>query len=174
NPELAPSATDNTHITASIDTSSGGAKSGNAIINFKSDGTGFSGGVITDLGNTNVAVQGNVYGLANPTLNTSSVALAARVGDASPSSAVSVTNTSPDAFTEGLKASLGAAPSGFSSSGSIGNLAAGGTDSSSPHVGLNTSTSGTFSGSVGVNFTSTGAGTDSAPDLALTGGSVGV
>src|SRR5207302_10058756 len=109
NPELAPSATDNTHITASIDTSSGGAKSGNAIINFKSDGTGFSGGVITDLGNTNVAVQGNVYRLANPTLNTSSVALAARVGDPSPSSAVSVTNTSPDAFTEGLKASLGAA-----------------------------------------------------------------
>ena len=174
NPELAPSATDNTHITASIDTSSGGAKSGNAIINFKSDGTGFSGGTITDLGNTNVAVQGNVYRLANPTLNTSSVALAARVGDASPSAAVSVTNTSPDAFTEGLKASLGTAPSGFSSSGSIGNLAAGGTNSSSLRVGLNTATSGTFSGSVGVNFTSTGAGTDNAPDLALTGGSVGV
>src|SRR5207253_10600834 len=47
-------------------------------------------------------------------------------------------------------------------------------DSSSLHVGLNTSASGTFSGSVGVNFTSTGAGTDSAPDLALTAGSVGV
>lgn len=47
-----------------IDTTSAGAKSGNAIVDFKSDGTAVAGGTVTDLGNTNVAVSGSAFRLA--------------------------------------------------------------------------------------------------------------
>ncbi len=163
-------------IVVNIDTSTAGAKAGNAILNFKSDGTAFNGGTVTDLGNTNVAVSGNVYRLANPTLNTSAITLAARVGDTAPTQAISVTNTSPDAFTEGLKAGLAApVPTGFSNAGgSIANLAAGGTDAASLKLGLNTATSGTFTGNAQVDFTSTGAGTTGAADVGVGSGSVAV
>ncbi len=170
-PSLAPQATDATHVTVGLNTAVAGAQNGTATIDFKSDGTAFAGGTVTDLGTTNVGVTGNVYRLANPTLNTPAVTLAARVGGTA-SGAVSLSNTSPDVYTEGLKASLGAAPSGFTSSGSIGNLAAGGTDAASLKVGLNTATSGTFTGTQAVALTSTGAGTTGAADLALAGTNV--
>ena len=116
----------------------------------------------------------SVYRLPNPTLNTPSVALAARVGDASPTANVSVTNISPDAFTEGLMAGLGAVtPAAFTNAGgAIANLAAGGTDGTTLRVGLNTATSGSFNGTAQVNFTSTGAGTTGAADQALASGNV--
>ena len=116
-------------------------------------------------------MKGDVYRLADPVLNTSSVTLAARVGGAAPSQAVSITNSSPDIYTEGLAASFGTAPTPFTTSGSITNLAAQGT-SSALSVALGTGTAGSYSGSVGVNYTSTGAGTDNAPDMSVGSGSV--
>ncbi len=157
-------------ISVNIDTSSGGAKSGNAVIDFQSDGTGFSGGTVTDLGPTNVAVSGNVYRLANPTLNTPAVTLAARVNGPLATANVSVTNTSPDIYTEALKASFGTAPTGFSNTGSLGTngLAAQGTNASGLTVGLaSTGTSGITTGTATVNFVSTGAGTDNAADISV-------
>jgi hypothetical protein len=103
-----------------------------------------------------VAVSGNVYRIADPIANTASVTLAARVGSAAPSAALSVTNVSPDAYTEGLAATLGATPQGWTHSGSISNLVAGGTDASSLQVGLSTATAGVFNGNETVNFTSNG------------------
>jgi hypothetical protein len=121
-------------------------------------------------------VTGAVYRLANPTLNTSSVSLAARVGDATlPSANVSVTNASPDQYTEALKAGFGTAPAGFTNTGAIGGagLAAQGTDATSLTVGLaSAATSGTFTGTSTVNFVSTGAGTDNAADVSAGSGSV--
>jgi hypothetical protein len=164
---LAPGATDNSSLLVGLDTSTAGAHGGNLGVHFVSNGTGVSGdGTTTDLGSQNVAVSGSVYRLANPTLNTTSSSLAARVGDASPTSAISVTNTSPDTFTESLKASVTAFPSGFSNSGgTIGGLTAGSTDATTMRVGLNTGTSGVFSGNATVGFVSTGSGTDGAPDV---------
>ena len=175
---LAPGATNppnppaSGHVSVNIDTTSAGAKSGNALIDFQSDGTAFAGGTVTDLGNTAVAVAGNVYRLANPVQNTSAVSLAARVGDAAPNAGVSLTNASPDVFTEGLKAGFGVLSAGFTGTGAIANLAAGGTDASTLKIGLSTATSGAFFGSAGLTFTSTGAGNTGAADLALPGGSV--
>ena len=157
-------------ITVSIDTTSAGAKSGNAVLNFQSDGTAFSGGTVTDLGNTNVAVQGNVYRLANPTLNTPSVTIAARVGDlVSANQAVSITNTSPDIYTEGLKVAVSSASGNAQGNGgAIANLASQGTDASSIQVGLaSTATSGTTAGQVTLGLTSTGAGTTGATDISV-------
>jgi len=113
-----------------------------------------------------------VYRLANPTLNTPAVTLAARVGDASPTQAVSMTNTSPDIFTEGLSVTRGATSAGFTSSGSITNLAAGGTSAAAIHVALDTGAAGSFTGTQALNFVSTGAGTTGAPDLGVGTGSV--
>ena len=121
-----------------------------------------------------VQVTGAVYRLANPLLNTSGVTQAARVGDAAPTAAISVTNQSPDAFTEALNVSLGTGPAGFTGSGAITGLAAQGTDAGSLSVALDTSSAGSFSGNLGVNFTSSGAGTTGAADLALASGTVGL
>ena len=164
---LGPQATDNTSLHVGIDTSSAGAKSGSATITLVSDGTGTSGLGQTSLPSQTVNVSGNVYRLANGTLNTPSVNLAARVGDASPTAAISISNSSPDVFTEGLNASIGGTASPFTSSGSISNLAAQGTAASALQVGLNTATAGTSLGTATVNFTSTGAGTTGAADVSV-------
>ncbi len=164
---LAAQSTDSSSLHVGIDTSTAGAKSGSATITLNSDGTGTSGLGITALPSQTVNVSGNVYRLASPTLNTSNVTLVARVGDSAPSANVSVTNSSPDAYTEGLKASIGPATTPFTSGGSIANLAAQGTDASSLHVGLNTVAAGASASTATVNFTSTGAGTDNAADLSV-------
>jgi hypothetical protein len=136
-----------------------------------SDGT-YNGGVTTPLTPQTINMNAEVYRLANPTLNTPSIAMVARVGDASPSAGLSVTNTSPDQYTEGLKASIGTASVGFTASGVIVNLSAGGTDASTLRVGLNTGTAGSFAGSAALTLASTGAGTTGAPDLGLPGQNV--
>ncbi|MBL8483751.1 MAG: choice-of-anchor D domain-containing protein, partial [Rhodocyclaceae bacterium] len=171
---LGPQGSNNSSLVVGIDTATAGAKAGTATIALQSDGTGTSGLGITDLGTQTVNVSGNVYRLANPLLNTTNVALAARVGDAAPQAAISVSNVAPDAFTEGLNASPGAAPAGFSASGSIANLAAGATDNSSLRVALSTATAGQFGGAMSVQLVSTGAGTTGAADLALATGNVNV
>jgi len=119
------------------------------------------------LGSRNIQVSGTGYRLASPTLNTPSVTLVARRGDAAPTAGVSVTNTSPDIYTEGLQVSIGSASSSFTASGGIANLVAGGTDAASLQVALNTGTAGAFADTANVNFVSTGAGTTGAQDVGI-------
>ena len=137
---LAPGATDTTSLIAGLSTAAAGAQSGMATVALQSNSTpnGCTSNCILDLTPQTINVSGNVYRLANPTLNTTSVSLAARVGDATPSANVSVTNASPDQFTENLKASFETAPTGFTNTGDLGanGLAAQGADSTSLKVGL--------------------------------------
>ncbi|HXI19912.1 MAG TPA: choice-of-anchor D domain-containing protein, partial [Gemmatimonadales bacterium] len=168
---LAPQAVNSTDILVGLNTSVAGNRSGVATINFVSDGTGTSGLGQTSLPAQNVQVTGNVYRLANPVVNTPTVILAARVGDVSPTTGVSVTNNSPDIYTEGLNVTRGSTPAVFTSAGSVTNLAAGGS-SGAVQVALNTGTAGTFAGQQGLNFISTGAGTTNAPDVSVGTGSV--
>ena len=97
--------------------------------------------------------------------------LAARVGDAAPTAALGVTNVSADVFTERLNASIGTVGAGFSGSGSITGLAAG-ASSNALGVALNTASAGSFAGTAGVSFVSSGTGTTGAADMALAGQSV--
>jgi hypothetical protein len=170
---LAPGTTDNTSLVAGLSTANAGAQNGTATVVLQSDSTpnGCTSNCIVNLPSQTINVQGTVYRLANPVLNTPSVSVAARVGDAAASQAISITNSSPDTYTEGLKAAFGTASSPFSPSGSITNLAAQGT-STAMSVALATGTAGTFSGTAPVNFTSTGVGTDSAPDVSVGSGTV--
>ncbi len=172
---LQAGASPNTSITVAMDTSTAGAKGGNVSLGFVSDGTGVAGdSTTTALSNQNVAVTGAVYRTASPTLNTPTVTLAARVGDSAPSAAISVTNISPDSFTEGLKANISALSAGFSNTGgAVSNLAAQGTDAGTLKVGMaSTATSGTTTGNATVSFVSTGTGTDNAADLGVGSGTV--
>ena len=156
---LAPGGNDNTSVVAGLNTSNGGAQVGTAIVALQSDSTpnGCTSNCIVDLPSQNIGVSGNVYRRANPMINTPSVNLAARVGGTAPSQAVSITNSSPDMYTEDLQAGFGGSPSSlFTPSGSITHLAAQGTDASTLNLALNTSSAGSFSGSIPVNFTSTG------------------
>jgi len=167
---LAPGATDASSLHVGMNTSNAGAISGTATIALVSDASNVGNcapNCQINLAPQNIAVQGEVYRLADPTLNTNSVNLVARRGDAAPTAAISVSNQSPDGFNEGLKAAIANAPAGFSGSGSIANLAAGGTDAGTLQVVLNTGTAGIFAGQAEVAFESTGAGTTDAADVSV-------
>ncbi|MBK8890001.1 MAG: choice-of-anchor D domain-containing protein [Dechloromonas sp.] len=162
---LGPQASDNSSLHVGIDTSSAGAKSGSATIALVSDGAGTSGLGQTSLASQTVNVNGAVYRLANPQSVTSSLTLAARVGG-SASGNVSITNQSPDIYTEALKVVAGAAPSSLFNIGSNpANIAAQGTGTL--QVSLNTATAGSSTGTLTLNNTSTGAGTTNAADVSV-------
>ena len=117
-----------------MNTVTAGVVNGTATVAFVSDASNVGNcapNCQVNLASQNVTVTGAVYRLASPTLNTSSVTIAARVGDAvSANQAVSITNTSPDIYSEGLKVSVtGTSGNAASNGGSIVNLAAQGTDS---------------------------------------------
>ncbi len=160
---LAPGATDATSLQVGLDTGTAGAINDTATLHFVSDASNIGNcapNCEMVIASQDIDVTGAVYRLADPELNTTDVTLAARVGDALPTATVSVSNSSPDAFTEGLDASFGIASAGFSATGSIDNLAAQGTDASSMSVGLaSTAVSQNIAGSVDVDFESTGEGT---------------
>ena len=171
---LNPGSTNATSLSVALDTSTAGSKNGTATIGFVSDASNVGNcapNCQMTLPSQNVAVTGAVYRLANPAATPSTVTVAGRVGSASPVTAINVTNASPDLYTEGLTVTRGATSSGFTSSGSITNLVAGG-NSNAIGVTLNTGTAGTFSGTQALNYVSTGAGTDGAADLAIGSGSV--
>ena len=174
---LNPGATNTSSLQVSFNTATAGLKNGTATIGFVSDASNIGGcapNCQMTLASQNVAVTGAVYRLANPTVNATPVALAARVGDAAPTRGIGVTNASPDAYTERLNAAFtGSGPAGFTTSGSVTGLAAQGS-SSALTVALNTSTAGTFGGGVSIASVSSGAGTTGAADLAVGSTSVAV
>ncbi len=156
-----------TSVGVGLAVSGAGIQTGGVKFDLATNGSGTSGLATASIGTGDVQVNATGYRLANPTLNTPTVNLAARVGDANPTQAISLTNTSPDQYTEGLKATPGTAPSGFTASGSVTNLAAQGT-STAISVGLQTGTSGTYGGNLALGLKSTGTGTTGAADVDLT------
>jgi hypothetical protein len=171
---LAPGATDNSSLQVQFTgTDTAGAHTGSATVELVSDGS-FNGGQTTNLPSQTVDMSAEVYRLANPLLNTTSVDVVARVGDSvAADQVVSISNVSPDIYTEGLKVTIaGSTGNAQGNGGSIANLAAQGTDNTSIKVGLaSTATAGISSDSVNLDFVSTGAGTTGAADVAAQTGS---
>ena len=171
---LTPGATNASSLMVGLDTTTAGNKSGNATIAFVSDASNIGNcapNCQMTIASQDVAVTGAVYRLANPVASPASVTVAGRVGSASPTTAINIANASPDLYTEGLSVTRGATSAGFTSSGGVTNLAAGGT-SGAIGVVLDTTTAGTYSGTQVLNYVSTGAGTTGASDLAIGGGTV--
>ena len=147
-------------------TATAGVNTGTVTLALASNGT-VSGLQTLGLADAVIDVSAAGYRLANPTLNTPTVTINARVGDAvAANQAVSIGNTSPDIYTEGLKVAItGASGNAQHNGGSIANLAAQGTNNTAIQVGLaSTAAAGQSSGSVALKFDSTGAGTTGAPD----------
>jgi hypothetical protein len=108
------------------------------------------------LGNQQVAVTGKVYSPAAVQANTSAVNFGVvHVGDQVTATGVSITNSgTASALSDVLRGSIGGATGPFTASGSFSSLAAQATDTSSLTVGLNTSTSGAFTGNATASFVS--------------------
>lgn len=174
---LSPGSTNSTSLLVGMNTAVAGQVNGTATLSLVSDASNIGNCAPycqMALGSQDVNVSGTVYRLANPSVNNSPVNLVARVGDASPTASIAVTNASPDAYTERLDASFGGStPTGFSTTGSIVGLAAQGS-SNALQVALNTGTAGFFGGAATINLTSSGAGTTLAADEALGSASVGL
>lgn len=168
---LLAGSSDTTSLQVGVNTGAAGAINDTATISFVSDASNIGNcapNCELNIASQDVNVSANVYRLADPQLNTTDITLAARVGDAAPTMNVSVTNASPDAFTEALDGTFGATSAGFSASGSIDDLAAQGTDSSSMSVGLaSTGAAQNISGTAVVNFESSGAGTTGEANISV-------
>ena len=143
---LAAGSTSNAISVGMMAATAGNTNAGSVTINLATNGDGTSGLGVLGLPDATVNLTATGYrttnNAANPVLTTGAITLAARVGDASPMAAISITNSSPDAFTEGLKVDRGGA-AGFGSSGSVTNLVAAGVDTTSITVALDTGTAGT-------------------------------
>jgi hypothetical protein len=153
---IAAGATDN-GLSAGIDTSSAGAKSGSIDFGFESDGAGTSGLGKTSLAPDSVVVQGNVYQVAVATVDATPIDFGiVHVGDAVALQNIAVSNTAPVvALNDVLTGGVSAVDGPFTGSGTLGaGVAAGGTDNSSINVGLGTATSGVFSGNATLALTS--------------------
>ncbi len=149
-------------ITVSIDTGSAGAKSGNAVLNFKSDGTAFVGGTVTDLGNTNVAVSGNVFRLATGAATPAPLDLGSfRLTTPTASGSLNVKNSAAnDGFSEQLGIqSVSSANAQFTATNNLGStrINAQSTVNGAVGVGLGTGLiAGVNNGSVNIQYLSDG------------------
>ncbi|MCB1699366.1 MAG: choice-of-anchor D domain-containing protein, partial [Halioglobus sp.] len=174
---LGAQATDNSSLVVGIDTSTAGAKSGTATISSESDGAGTSdivGNVA--LADQIVNVSGNVYRLAEASahspepVNLGNV----HVGDNASMALTLANNAVADGFSEALNAGFTGTTGDATSSGSISQLAAGASDSSSLLVGIDTSTAGAKSGTAALGLQSDGDGINSLGQTALSGQTVNV
>ncbi len=158
---LAPGATDSSSLTATLDTSSVGAKAGLVTLTLISNGAGTSGFGATPLASQNVAVNGTVWRLA------SAGAIAPpgylgnfHVGATAQTMLVATNTAAADGFSEKLDASLGSAGGDATiAGGPIGLLGPSLTDNSTLLLGISTLSAGAKSGSAQITLASNGAGT---------------
>ncbi len=171
---LLPGATSNALQVGVAGTTPAGPLGGSATISFVSDASNIGGcapSCTLALPSQTVNLAGAVYRLANPQIDTPVLTIAARVGDSvAANRAVTISNSSPDAFTEGLNVSFsGTTGNAQHNGGSITNLGAGLGNSTALKIGLaNTATAGITGNSVQLAFVSNGAGTTGAPDVPAT------
>ena len=173
---LIAGASDNSSLIVGIDTTTAGAKSGTAALGLVSDGAGINSLGQTALADQTVNVSGNVYRLAEASAHSPEPVVLGNVhvGDLS-QAALTISNTAAtDGFSENLNASLGSTTGDATASGSFSGLAAGGSDSSSLVVGIDTSTAGAKTGTAALGLESDGDGINSLGQTALAGQTVNI
>ena len=153
---LAAGATDNTSLSVGVNTSAAGAQSGQVLVNLGAS-------------DPPISVFGNVYRLATSTITAPGTIL--HVGDPG-TIALDVMNTAAsDGYSENLLGALTAANGGFTPLAGVptGEIAAGGSNTSSLVLGFDTAKAGTISGSATVSLASDGGtGTGSIDGLGTT------
>ncbi len=171
---LAAGGTNSSSLLVGLNTGTAGAITGTAIITLNSDGTGVDGFGQTALGTQTVNITGAVYAYAKGTqANTGTLALGnTHVGQAI-SGYLSLTNSAAaNGYSEALDAYLSGVSTGFSTSGSLTGLLAGGSNNSVLHVAYTDANAGAFTGAATLNLTSDGTGIDGLGTTALASQSV--
>ena len=154
----------NGSMLVTVNTAAAGTVNGNIAVNYQTAGAiaGASNGLGTAAaGSEAYGVNGLIQAVANvinqaapvvnnPTINLGNV----RVGAASPTALVSVTNQATTPPQAALNASIGGATAGLTASGSFSLLNPGATNNTSLQVGMNTATSGNKSGAATISFVS--------------------
>ena len=167
---LNPGATNNSSLQVGMNTGSAGALNGTATIGFVSDASNVGNcapNCQLELPSQNVVVTGGVYQIAQANVPTSINLGNVHVGGAlSQAITIGNTNIAPVGFQEGLDVAVGGTSGGATGSGSITNLAAGGT-SNAITVGLTGIGAGNQSGQVSLNLASNGTGTSGLATLNL-------
>jgi len=143
-------------MTVAVNTAAAALVNGSIAINYFTAGTvnGVSNGLGVATANSDlfgvsgtIQASANIVNQANPVVNTPTINLGAvRIGAASPSAAVSVSNLAGAPPQAALNGSIAASGAPVTASGSFGRLNPGATDSSSLRVGLNTATAGNYTG----------------------------
>jgi hypothetical protein len=143
-------------MTVSVNTAAAGTVSGGIAVNYTSAGAvaGISNGLgVLGVGSENYGVAGtietqaNVINQASPLANNPAINLGAvRVGAASPTANVSVTNVATVAPQAALNASISSNGVPVTAAGSFGLLTPGATNAAALQVGLNTTTAGNYTG----------------------------
>lgn len=154
-------------LSAHLDTSSAGHKTGSATLTLTSDGSGTSGLTNTALVSVGLSALGDVFRLAAPLVTSNPINFGNHHVGESVSAAVSVQNSSTaDGFSEKLDASLTnvVGPNVFAGSASL--LGAGAT-STGIGASLDTSSAGNKAGSATLNLVSDGTGTSGLSNTTL-------
>jgi PEP-CTERM motif len=162
---LMPGQTNNTGLTVTLDSSSAGAKTGTATVQFKSDGTGIDNGAPVDNGSQTVTVTGKVYAPAVANVLTTSISFGiVHVGDPTQTKSVTVQNGATAAeLNDLLTGTINAGPTPpFSGGGDLGPGLGPQASSSALQVNLSTGTAGIFTDTANLALASHDA------DLALT------
>lgn len=143
-------------MTVSVNTATAGVVNGGIAVNYASAGAvaGVSNGLgVLSVGSESYGVNGNIEAIANvinqasPQINNPIIDLGAmRVGGASPTANVSVSNLATVAPQAALNASISPSSGPVTASGSFNLLNPGATDNTSLTVGLATTTAGNFTG----------------------------
>ncbi|MGE0432709.1 MAG: choice-of-anchor D domain-containing protein [Planctomycetota bacterium] len=153
---LAAGASNGSGINVGLDTSTAGTKTGQATLDYVSNGTGTSDLGLTAVGSEAVALTGRVYAQAVASVETVGIDFGiVHVGDVIGAQSVTVRNVAAGTLTDNLLGSISAVPAGFVGNGSLG--ATGltqGEASSALNVGLSTNAAGVFSGEASLSFAS--------------------
>ncbi len=124
---------------------------------------------------SDIAITGAAYRLAAPSVTPNPVDFGiVHVGDTVSRNLTLANNAPADGFSENLNASFSSTTSGVNSSGAVNGLAAGGNNSSSLSVSIDTSSAQIITGTAFLDLVSDGAGTSGLGTTALAGAEIAV
>ncbi|MCZ2292523.1 MAG: choice-of-anchor D domain-containing protein, partial [Burkholderiales bacterium] len=161
-------------MSASLDTASAGAKTGSVTIDYQTAGTvgNVSNGLAAaSAGTQTITLNGAVYNMAVGSATPGPVSIANQRVGGSNTVALTVGNTAAAGnYSEDLRASFGSSTGAATNNGGVINaLLAGGSDGSAMRVGVDTGTAGAKSGTVTLNYQTTGTVNGVSNGLGLTG-----
>jgi hypothetical protein len=157
---LAAGSTDSSSLLIGENTSASGGISGSVTLGLVSDGTGIDGLGTTTLASQTVAVSGGVYAYASGALASSTINLGVIHAGSSVSAALGLSNGAlANGYAEALDAGLSGGSTGVLTSGSVAGLAAG-ASSNALLLGVDTTTTGSFTGTALLGLISDGTGID--------------